>query len=133
MNMYTFSSFKGNKEPHIYFPAIWFSVHGQMTEEGSSGLELVMKLPLMFYISTLTSMGCTLLLILICAFRNLRRQSVKNRGEFTSVSSSERGSGNTSKSTSNEDISVKDPSEKELFVTVSPIIKNNEENLLNLL
>ena len=86
-----------------------------MTEEGSSGLELVMKLPLMFYISTLTSMGCTLLLLLICACRNLRRQSVKNRGEFTSVSSSERGSGNTSKSTSNEDISVKDPSEKRIF------------------
>ena len=114
MHFPLFSSFKGNKHPHIYFPAIWFEVHGQMTEEGSSGLKIVLKLPQMFYISTTSSVVLTLIMLLICACRSFRNNILE---QFSSVPSDE----DTSNSTSTEDISVKDPSEKDLFV--SDIVK----------
>jgi len=107
-------SFKGNKQPHIYFPAIWFAVHGQMTEEGSSGLKMVLKLPQMFYISTIASMVCTLVLLAICACRSFRQNIFE---QFSCVSSDEE----SNNSNSTEDISIRDPSEKYLFV--SDIVK----------
>ena len=87
-----------------------------MTEEGSTGLAFVLKLPQMFYISTLSSMATTLLLLSFCVFRSFR-QSIQN--QFSSVASDEE----SCNSNSTEDISVKDnssekePSEKDLFVT----------------
>ena len=91
-----------------------------MTKEGSDGLIFVLKLPQIFYISTLTSMAFTLMILTICACRSFR-QSIKK--QFSSVPTDEE----YCNSNSNEDISVKDmtekePSEKDLFV--SNIIKN---------
>ena len=111
---FLFFSFKGNKQPHIYFPAIWFAVHGQMTEEGSSGLKMVLKLPQMFYISTIASMVCTLVLLAICACRSFRQNIFE---QFSCVASDEE----SNNSNSTEDISIRDPSEKDLFV--SDIVK----------
>ena len=111
---FLFFSFKGNKQPHIYFPAIWFAVHGQMTEEGSSGLKMVLKLPQMFYITTIASMVCTLVLLSICACRSFRQNIFE---QFSCVASDEE----SNNSNSTEDISIREPSEKDVFV--SDIVK----------
>ena len=65
----------------------------------------------MFYISTLTSMTSTLILLTICVYRNFR-QSL--REQFSSVPRDEESSCN---SNSTEDVCLKDPSEKDLFVS----------------
>ena len=85
-----------------------------MTEEGSSGLKIVLKLPQMFYISTIASMVSTLVLLLICACRSFRQNIFE---QFSCVASDEE----SNNSNSTEDISIRDPSEKDLFV--SDIVK----------
>ena len=80
-----------------------------MTKEGCSGLKMVLKLPQMFYISTIASMVCTLVLLSICACRRF----LQNNFEQLSWVASDEGSNN---SDSTEDISMRDPSEKDLFV-----------------
>ena len=92
-----------------------------MTKEGSDSLIFVLKLPQIFYISTLTSMAFTISILIICACRSFR-QSIQK--QFSSELTDEE----YCNSNSNEDISVKDmtekePSEKDLFVT-SNIIKH---------
>ena len=113
-------SFKSNEHPHIYFPSIWFEVHGEMTKEGSDGLIFVLKLPQMFYISTLTSMAFTIIILTICACQSFC-QSIQK--QFSSVPSDEEFcNSNSTEDNSVTDMTEKEPSEKDLFV--SNIIKN---------
>ena len=91
-----------------------------MTKEGSEGLVFVLKLPQMFYISTLTSMAFTIIILIICACRSFR-QSIQK--QFSSVPSHEESCySNSTKDISVKDMTEKEPSEKDLFVT--NIIKN---------
>ena len=117
-------SFKSIKHPHIYFPAIWFEVHGEMTKEGIDGLKTVLKLPQMFQISTSLSIACILILLSIfacCSFRqNIQKQSSSVSSEKESCIS------NSTKDISVKDLSEKEPSEKDHFVTK---IERLEENL----
>ena len=117
-------SFKSNKYPHIYFPAIWFEVHGEMTKEGIDGLKTVLNLPQMFHISTCVSIASMLILLSIyacCSFRqNIQKQSISVSSEKESCIS------NSTKVISEKDLLEKEPSEKDHFVAK---IERLEENL----
>ena len=86
-----------------------------MTEEGSTDLGFVLKLPQMFYISTLSSTATTLLLLAFCVCRSVR-QSIQN--QFSSIASDEESwnSNSTDNISIKDNSSEKEPTEKDLFV-----------------